>query len=62
VLALLDEAGGMLPYNYKSDAALLQKVFGLSKKNFKRALTQLQEAGAIDVKENGIFKTSSGEA
>ena len=62
VLALLDEAGGMLPYNYKSDAALLQKVFGLSKKNFKRALTQLQEAGAIEVKENGIFKTSSDGA
>ena len=57
VLELLDAGNGMLPYNYKSDAELVKNVFGLSKKNFKRALTQLQDAGRIEVKENGIFKT-----
>ncbi len=56
VMTLLDEHNGMLPYNYKSDAELVKNVFGLSKKNFKRALTQLQDAGKIEVKENGIFK------
>ncbi len=56
VMELLEEHNGMLPYNYKSDAELIKEVFGLSKKNFKRALTSLQEAGKIDVKENGIFK------
>jgi hypothetical protein len=56
VMSLLDENGGILPYNYKSDADLVQKVFGLSKKNYKRALTQLQDAGKIEVKENGIFR------
>lgn len=55
VMALLNENRGILPYNYKSDAELIQKVFGLSKKNFKRALTQLQDAGKIEVRENGIF-------
>ena len=55
ILTLLEENSGMLPYNYKSDATLISDVFGLSKKNFKRALTGLQETGKITVKENGIF-------
>lgn len=57
IISLLDAEGGMLPYNYKSDAELIKNIFGLSKKNFKRALTQLQEAGKIEIKENGIFRT-----
>ncbi|MDX1294616.1 MAG: S1-like domain-containing RNA-binding protein [Sulfurimonadaceae bacterium] len=56
VMNLLEANNGMLPYNYKSDAELIKNTFGLSKKNFKRALTQLQDAGKIEVKENGIFK------
>ncbi len=56
VMALLEAHGGILPYNYKSDAELVQNVFGLSRKNFKRALTALQEAGKIEVRENGIFR------
>jgi predicted RNA-binding protein (virulence factor B family) len=44
-----------MPYNYKSDAELLQDVFGLSKKEFKRSLTALQESGTIEVKETGIY-------
>ena len=56
VLSLLEAQGGILPYNYKSDAELVQNVFGLSRKNFKRALTALQEAGKIEVRENGIFR------
>ncbi len=55
VLALLEQSGGNMPYNYKSDAQLLQDVFGLSKKEFKRSLTALQESGAIEVKETGIY-------
>jgi predicted RNA-binding protein (virulence factor B family) len=43
-----------LPYNYKSDAQDIKKVFGLSKKNFKKALTKLQDDGAIRVDEKGI--------
>lgn len=52
---MLQQNGGMLPYNYKSDAELIQKAFGLSKKNFKAALTELSEGGKITIKENGIY-------
>jgi predicted RNA-binding protein (virulence factor B family) len=55
VLSLLQENKGILPYNYKSDAELIKEVFGLSKKNFKRALTALQDDGKIEVKETGIY-------
>lgn len=55
VLAPLRDAGGMLPYNSKSDADLITRTFGLSKKAFKRTLVQLQESGDIEVRETGIF-------
>ncbi|MGZ5208885.1 MAG: CvfB family protein [Sulfuricurvum sp.] len=55
ILSLLQDNGGMLPYNYKSDAELIQKKFGLSKKNFKASLTKLSENKKITIKENGIY-------
>ncbi len=55
ILEILKKNSGMLPYNYKSDADLIQKTFGLSKKNFKAALTKLSDAGKINIKENGIY-------
>lgn len=55
ILQMLKKNKGMLPYNYKSDAELIQKMFGLSKKNFKAALTKLSDAGKITIKENGIY-------
>ena len=54
VLTLLRQNKGMMPYNYKSDAVLIKNVFGMSKKEFKRSLTQLQDARKIEVKETGI--------
>jgi len=55
VLALLKEAKGIMPYNYKSDAELIKNTFGLSKKEFKRTLTSLQEKGKIEIKDTGIY-------
>ena len=55
VLALLKENKGIMPYNYKSDATLIKDVFSLSKKEFKRTLTSLQNAGKIEVKDSGIY-------
>jgi hypothetical protein len=52
---MLQQNGGMLPYNYKSDPALIQKEFALSKKNFKSALTELVDSKKITIKENGIY-------
>lgn len=54
ILLLLKQNNGRMPYNYKSDAELVKDVFGLSKKEFKRSLTTLQESGVIDIKETGI--------
>jgi uncharacterized protein len=55
ILELLNANNGIMPYNYKSDATLIQDVFGLSKKEFKRNLTKLQEDGKIEVKDTGIY-------
>jgi len=55
ILSMIKSNGGMLPYNYKSDPDLIQKTFGLSKKNFKSALTQLVDSKKIIVQENGIY-------
>jgi hypothetical protein len=55
ILEMLVDNGGMLPYNYKSDADQIQKMFGLSKKNFKLALTKLSDTKKITIKENGIY-------
>jgi len=53
IISLLNKES-FLPYNYKSDAQDIKKVFGLSKKNFKKALTKLQTDGAITIDETGI--------
>lgn len=55
VLELLKINNGIMPYNYKSDAQLIQDVFAMSKKEFKRKLTTLQEQGKIEVKDTGIY-------
>jgi predicted RNA-binding protein (virulence factor B family) len=55
VLGLLKSNGGIMPYNYKSDSELIRDVFGMSKKDFKRSLTTLQESGSIEVKDTGIY-------
>jgi len=55
VLELIEQNNGSMPYNYKSDAELIKNVFGLSKKDFKRSLTTLQDTGKIEVKDTGIY-------
>ncbi len=55
ILKLLQSNVGMMPYNYKSDAKLIKEVFSMSKKDFKKALTKLQDERKIKVQENGIY-------
>ena len=55
VLDLIKENGGSMPYNYKSDAELITKVFGLSKKAFKSSLTVLADKNLIEIKDTGIY-------
>jgi predicted RNA-binding protein (virulence factor B family) len=45
VLEKLKSSEGRLSLTYKSDAEEIKKVLGLSKKNFKRTLTALIDAG-----------------
>jgi predicted RNA-binding protein (virulence factor B family) len=54
ILQLLKEANGTLPFTYKSDADEIKKVFGMSKKNFKRTLTELIESKKIELLDNAI--------
>ncbi|SFZ97563.1 S1 RNA binding domain [hydrothermal vent metagenome] len=49
ILTHLKEAGGEIPFTYKSDAEEIKKVFGLSKKNYKRTLTELIEAKKVEL-------------
>jgi len=55
IIELLKENNGILPYNYKSDAILIKEIFSMSKKEFKRNLTKLQDENKIKVKDTGIY-------
>lgn len=55
VLETLKQNNGIMPYNYKSDAELIKDAFGMSKKEFKRSLTALQDSDKIEVKDTGIY-------
>ena len=54
ILDLLRTNDGSLPYTYKMEPQTIKKVFGISKKAYKRALTTLIESKKIELKENGI--------
>ena len=54
VLQILKEADGELAFTYKSDAEDIKKAFGMSKKNFKRTLTELIERKEIVLLEGSI--------
>ena len=58
IVQLLQENKGIMPYNYKSDATLIKDTFGISKKEFKAALTKLKDDGIIDIKDTGIYLKS----
>ena len=54
IIQLLKEAEGTLPFTYKSDADEIKKTFEMSKKNFKRTLTELIESKQIELLEDSI--------
>ncbi len=54
IIQLLKEAEGTLPFTYKSDADEIKKTFEMSKKNFKRTLTELIESEKIQLTEDSI--------
>jgi predicted RNA-binding protein (virulence factor B family) len=54
VLEVLRKNDYKLPYNTKTDAKTIYDVFGVSKKNFKQAVNNLQKEGLIAINEFGI--------
>lgn len=54
IIQLLKEAEGTLSFTYKSDAEDIKKMFGMSKKNFKRTLTELIESKKIQLTDDSI--------
>lgn len=54
VLAVLRKNGGKMAFTYKSDAEEIKKVFGVSKKSFKAALTDLTQQNKIILLEDEI--------
>lgn len=54
VLETLKSHGGQLPFTYKSNADDIKETFGISKKVFKSALTQLISKNDITLNENSI--------
>ncbi|HIP44480.1 MAG TPA: DNA-binding protein [Sulfurospirillum arcachonense] len=51
---VLKTNGGELECNYKSDPELIKELFGLSKKNYKKALTELLDKKIIKLSVDGI--------
>lgn len=49
ILDVLEKNGGSLEMSSKSDPDKISELFGMSKKNFKRALNSLKEKGIIDL-------------
>ena len=54
ILNRLKESNGEMRFTYKSDAEEIKKVFGVSKKNYKKALTILIDKKEIELTDNTI--------
>ena len=54
VLDIIKSYGGKLPFNDKTDAALIKKEFGLSKNAFKRAVGRLYKNKLIEINDDNI--------
>jgi len=54
IIKLLKQNENFLPYNYKTDVEVIKKVFSISKKAYKRALTTLIDGNKIKLDDDGI--------
>lgn len=59
VFEKLQAAQGFLPFTDKSEPALIYRTFGMSKKDFKKAVGGLLKEGKILLKDDGIHQVSS---
>ena len=54
IVDILQKRGGRIELTSKSDPETVSKTFGMSKKNFKRALNALKEKGVVVLDERGF--------
>lgn len=54
VYMMIEEYGGVLPFNDKADAELIKRESGLSKNAFKRAVGRLLKEGKVQINEKSI--------
>lgn len=54
VVSTLQSVGGKLPLTPKSDPDTITQTFGISKKNFKHAVSTLQKEGRLRLTDEGI--------
>ncbi len=55
ILRKLKEANGFLPFNDKTDAAIIKSEFNLSKNSFKKAIGRLYKSRKLEIKDDGIY-------
>ena len=58
ILDIIAKAGGILPYNDKTDPEVIYNIFGVSKKAFKQSIGNLFKQRLILISENGIEKVN----
>ena len=56
VLKIIDEYGGVLPFNDKASPEIIKREAHMSKNAFKRAVGRLLKQGRIEITENRIIK------
>lgn len=56
IMEILEENGGFMPYNDKSDPDDIADEFGMSKKAFKKAIGGLYKSKLIQIEARGISK------
>lgn len=54
IIETLKQNHNNLPYNYKTDASIVQEMFSMSKKAYKRALTDLVDKNIIKIDDEGM--------
>jgi len=54
IVAILKEAGGFIACHDRSSPEEINKIFSMSKKEFKRAIGSLFKTGVLELKKNGI--------
>ena len=59
IIDYLKAHDGLMPYNDKSASGEIQKVFGISKKTFKKALGGLYKLKKITINEKGVMLNKS---